>query len=122
MLIILRIFFIFISVAEIGSKNKTLANKIPTNNTKTGRILTSQEESILLPLIQGLIAAGGGSSSENAESSAKRKNSIEHEKSVSRRSSGSKASQSDVLANNELNTKGLFFSKLKCNYSFLLGH
>lgn len=87
------------SYAKDASNTKTTTNK-----TVAGRNLTSQEESILLPLIQGLIAANAASS-DNTDS--KQKNTTErvsHETSFSRRSSGTKTSQQE--ANNELNAKG----------------
>lgn len=98
-----RFIFVCRPVIEANDDIKTPSK----SKSKSARILTSQEESILLPLLQGLIAAGGGGTPNNeSESNTRRKNSIDHEKSVSRRSSGSKASQSDISAMNELNEHG----------------
>lgn len=105
---------------EGGVNAKTVANK-----TISGRNLTSQEESILLPLIQGLIAAGAVSS-DSAEP--KQKNSAERtglDKSTSRRTNGPKASQPDN--NNELSAKGkaqlfLFHTDLAFSSTVFVAH
>lgn len=41
--------------------------KVTNEKTKPGRTLTTQEESILLPLLQGLLAAGGGTPEDVAK-------------------------------------------------------
>lgn len=52
-------------------KDEKEAENLSSDKLKVGRALTSQEESILLPLIKGLIVAGGGTPEQVAKIQAK---------------------------------------------------
>lgn len=79
-LIIINLYFLVetITPKDENVKQKTLILKSDgtteklekeKKKSKAGRMLTSQEESILLPLIQGLLASGLNGSSETSEKS-----------------------------------------------------
>lgn len=75
--------------------NKKEEEKSPADKTKAGRTLTSQEESILLPLIQGLIAAGGGKPNEQIAKAKTKTKTSKQEKKASRAKKSVKLSDTE---------------------------
>lgn len=106
---------------KTSSETHILKSDGTTEKAKIGRALTSQEESILLPLIQGLIAAGNGNSSADKTKESDKK-SVDSSDNAKLDEQKSKGEQSSLSSENSISTavnSKADTDRIICNFSLI---